>query len=722
MGISFITAGLAAGAALAAIPVILHLLMRQTPKVVVFPALRLIRERSKQARKNMKIKNWLLLLARMLLFVLMALALARPTYTTNATMGDREVPTALALVFDTSLSMQYTERNKDRLAEAKERALDLLSKTNADSQVFVINSADPGVPVPLSPAAAKKQVEALTLRPVNRKLNAAMGQAYSAVLESDRPRKEVYVLTDLARSAWDTGRPADGLDKLEKSKAAVPTFVLRLSPKEPTNVGLVDAEVGTVAGITTTGESLTVKGVLRSTGPAANRVVEFFLDGPTKRDQKRVDVPANGEAEVTFRTPKLDAGLHQGRLHIAGTDPMPFDDDRYVTFDVRPAFKVLVVYDLQDDLAYIASALDPADLPEGEPRPFKVDRVVSTRLTDSILGNLREYACVFVNNVRKLDENAWRALGTYVQNGGGLVVATGNRVDLAGYADATAARLLPATIGAPKPAAGGQTSFGKIDYSHPIFARDPADLAALDSDLSSVLVGRYSVAAPAGNARTLMSFQDGSPALIERDVAGPKTGHVLLFTLPLSARPRPDDPAAWSDWPLPPHWSFFYVLTQMVPYLAGTTSERWNYQSGEFISLPIDPARRFTRFLVQGPGDTPPNTLTPPAGKASLLIEPPQAIGQGSITATGADGKPTPFGFSINPDPLESAVTLLEPKELDQLLGEKKYALAENADELKRVTAEVRVGREMFPWIMALILALITAENFLANRFHRDRG
>ena len=28
---------------------------------------------------------------------------------------------------------------------------------------------------------------------------------------------------------------------------------------------------------------------------------------------------------------------------------------------------------------------------------------------------------------------------------------------------------------------------------------------------------------------------------------------------------------------------------------------------------------------------------------------------------------------------------------------------------------------EIFPWLMALILILITAENFLANRFYREQ-
>src|SRR5260370_35797686 len=105
MELSLVHAGLAAGAALAALPVILHLFMRQKPRHVIFPALRLIRERQKRSRKKLRVKNWLLLLARMPLLALMALALARPRIVTEASIGEQEVPTAIGLVLDTRLSM-----------------------------------------------------------------------------------------------------------------------------------------------------------------------------------------------------------------------------------------------------------------------------------------------------------------------------------------------------------------------------------------------------------------------------------------------------------------------------------------------------------------------------------------------------------------------------------------------------------------------------------------
>ena len=67
------------------------------------------------------------------------------------------MPTALGLVFDTSLSMGYKDKDKTRLDEAKERAKEIVSKLPDSSLVFVVDSAVPGSPVGLSPSAALKR-------------------------------------------------------------------------------------------------------------------------------------------------------------------------------------------------------------------------------------------------------------------------------------------------------------------------------------------------------------------------------------------------------------------------------------------------------------------------------------------------------------------------------------------------------------------------------------
>ena len=85
----------------------------------------------------------------MAILALMALALARPRLYSQMPLGDESLPTALGLVFDTSLSMGYKEKDKTRLDEAKERAQEILNKMPDSSQVFVVDSAEPGVPTGL---------------------------------------------------------------------------------------------------------------------------------------------------------------------------------------------------------------------------------------------------------------------------------------------------------------------------------------------------------------------------------------------------------------------------------------------------------------------------------------------------------------------------------------------------------------------------------------------
>jgi len=750
MDISLIHAGLAGGVALASLPVILHLFMKQTPKHVVFPALRLIRERQKRSRKKLRVKNWLLLLARMALVALMALALARPRLYSQTSLGDQNVPMAAAFVFDTSLSMGYEEKDKTRLQEAKERALDILKKMADGSQAFVIDSADARIPESLSPAGARNLIKGLELHPSRRPLNAAMGQAYKAIASSDRPRREVYVLTDLARSAWDLERQAEGLDHVKKSTPAgtstkkgkpakdssrdapINTYVLNLSPKDVHNVTV--AEAAPVAGVSPQGESLKIKVRVRSRGPATTRRVDFLLDG-LSRGQQQIKVPANGEAEFFLPTPKLETGtspdegsgiVHQGTIRLTGApDPLSFDDSRYFTFRVQPQLKALVVSDLAIDGAFITDAVDPSALPAGSPRTCRVVTMPTSKFLDQDRESLREYACIFLNNVKELSGSAWGQLSAYVhETGGGLVIGLGDRCLPESYNNPIVSQLIPASLKEPQ---GPKTdlTFGKVtDLTHPLFQKYTREL---DSRIAHVPVYRYwSVVVPEGS-RTLLSYSNGAPALLERSFRSAKTGRVLLWTTPLARRADVNLPSAWNEFPLPEAdgLPFYVLMNQTVPYLAGTTDERLNFEAGaDDAVLPIDPTRRFKNYLVNSADGKTAERLSPSATTDSLIVVAPQSIGHWTVTSSSSEGEKAgeklKLGFSVNAPLSESEYVPLETNDLDALFGKDGYKLANDAESLTRVVETGRVGREIFPWLMFLILILVTLENLLANRFYRE--
>ncbi len=411
----------------------------------------------------------------------MALALARPRIDAKATTG--EGPAAAAFLFDTSLSMAYREKDRTRLDEAKERARELIKNMHEQSKVFIIDSSEPGQPIAQSPRRRheadrcagdpprQSPAEFVDGRAPTRRSRASTCLAARSTSSPTSPPRS----GSLARS-WTA--PAEAI----KMKKKVDAFVFRVGAKESRDVAILSAE--TLTPIATEDAPVGIRVKLRSLGPKVTRLLELTLDDETvPREKRQVQIPANGELEIRDLTTskKLDVGLHRIDLRLAGEpDALEFDDHRYLTVEVRPAMKILLVSERSRDADFVAYALDPIARPEGEPRPFQVERLSTARFEDKIrLSPLKGYAAIFLLNVRKLDDSSWTKLSRYVSEGGGLVVAPSDLADISNYNQGAAAQLMPATLGAPvvHPLETPFT-FGKPEIGHPIFARDQKELLA----------------------------------------------------------------------------------------------------------------------------------------------------------------------------------------------------------------------------------------------------
>ena len=86
---TFLNLTLLGGAALIAVPIVLHLIMRQQPKHLEFPALRFIQQRQLANRRSLRLRHLLLLILRCAAICLLALALARPSIQASGSLGSR---------------------------------------------------------------------------------------------------------------------------------------------------------------------------------------------------------------------------------------------------------------------------------------------------------------------------------------------------------------------------------------------------------------------------------------------------------------------------------------------------------------------------------------------------------------------------------------------------------------------------------------------------------
>ncbi|MBI1324843.1 VWA domain-containing protein [bacterium] len=726
MNLSVVHLGLLAGLAFVAVPVIIHMVMRQKPKHIFFPALRLLKQKQRQSTRRLRIRQWALLASRMAVVALMALCMARPACNTTAQLGESNVPTAIALVIDTSLSMQWTDaRNRDRLTEAKDLARKVVRETPITSQIFLIDSAEPIETPAMSPSTAEGRIKALELRPANRPLNDAIDAAYKSVLSSDRPRREIYVMTDLAERSLDLQRPVSKPTPAEPEKTKdvpVQLYLLRLNPPEPVNAGLKNLEFDASAAVV--GEPLDIKLVVSNTGPATTRILELWLDG-RKRDQRAVELSADSDAEIIMRTPPLEPGrdgLHQGEIRIRDEDPMPFDNTAYFSLVVRPPVKVLIVTDVEQDALFLAEALDPARgaggaaLP-GVSRPFRVEILRVGQLAERLRKADDRPNAIIVNNVAQIPEPLWTQLNLAVRSGVGLCVALGDRSRDDSYNGATAMTLLPATADNRFEAPAGQPlHFSAPDVNHPIFAQYAEELR---TELTTVPVFRYRQTTRSGQGtRELLQISDGRSALLERVFDANVAGRILYWTTPLARRPSSSDAAAWNDFPR--SWSFVQVVNRMCAYLADTDSQTAMVEAGQDYLLPVEPDKGFKSALVKGPGDRPGEKRDIAPSENRLPILKPDLLGHWGVALTGAAGTARSTGFSVNPPATESQLRPIVKESLDTVFGKDKYSLAQDTESLEKAVGLARVGVEFFPWLMLLLLVVLSFENYLANRFYKD--
>ena len=117
---------------------------------------------------------------------------------------------------------------------------------------------------------------------------------------------------------------------------------------------------------------------------------------------------------------------------------MPFDDARHFTFSLEPGLGVLLVSDAVANPAEDRDRLDDAYFVEKalEADPaIKVVRETTRQFQARTKLTTKNFAGVFLLNLARLAPADWSRLASYVRDGGGLVVAPGDRARPDGYND-----------------------------------------------------------------------------------------------------------------------------------------------------------------------------------------------------------------------------------------------------------------------------------------------
>jgi hypothetical protein len=716
---NFVFPALLGGLVLVGIPVLLHLIMKQKPRHLLFPAFRFLLQRHRTNQRKLRLRHLLLLALRVALIALICLALARPKLYSERLNLSADRPAAAVLLFDTSLSMEYAVAGRSRLDEAKQRALELLDELPEGSRVAILDTADPSGEWLLSVSLARDRINELKLRPASGPVTSRLPEAYRLLAELDQEQEEgqallrfLYVFSDRTQECWDQNRARDLQALRERSPAEVKAVFVDVGVDQPADVAITAVDLPRP--VVTADDRVLIRATIQATGADCDTVVSCRVAGEATADQKPVKLRAGQSQVVNFERLEMKPGTYQAEITLATADALPFNNARFLTFDVRGGRRVLVLTD------------DPAraqiwTLALAASHAFECDVRKPEEIRDFGRGELAAYEAVCLLDVAKPTSDLWERLYHYViADGRGVAVLPGGEeLNPASYNDdKTAQKLLPGQFVKPVEGPGAAWSWTNAAYQHPLLKPFREWNSNPDTDFVKLprTANRYWEVKPRPGS-VLVTYADGEgrPALLEGFYDRRKVrGRLLLFTTPMDGR------RGWNNY-VETVTSFYPVLAQLtVRYLAGDAEEaNRNCTSGQAVPIPLPPTLRFPTYTLKGPGLSATESIVPRAeDQAELLLAQPVTPGNYTLLG-GADEKPAAW-FSVNAPAGESQLTRVPVDQIEAVLGEGSVLPVGRSTSL-RDALQGHWGQplELFPWLMIFLLLVLAVENLLANKFYR---
>ena len=733
---SFQNPALAWGALAFAVPLVIHLLNRSRFRTVDWGATHLLAEVVRTNRRRFRLDQLLLLLVRCAIPALLAFCLAQPVWTGgfggNGGGAAGDGPVSLALVLDDSRSMGAPgESGTTRFEEAKEAAKTLIAGAGKGSDLTIVRAGGPPVALTDAPTfdAAALAAALDPLEPVHgpADLPAAVEAALAALDGMSHADRELIVLSDFAPADFPTDAAAALGRRVAEADLPPNLALIPLPGAGGATDNLSVDGLETPARPAGVGRPVRLRATVRNHG-AAERTVRATLtvDGAEAGVQS-VSAPAGGTVGVlfvhTFETP----GDHALAVAATPGGTLAADDVGRSVIRVLDRLPVLLVdgdpgrAPLSGETDFLSIALTPlsfgtADLEGGRAADLLETRTVRAR--ELIADDFAGARLVVLANVARLEDEPLAALTEYVSNGGSLLVAAGDKIDLRWHRDrlyADGAGLLPRAWGG---VAGGDDAPSRVlaeRFDHPALEpfNDPAN-----GDLSDADVRRWmTVEEPAENAgpgergpgRVLARLNTADPLLILRPFG---RGTVVQLTTAVDAD--------WSDLPLRPAF---------VPLMQGLAASLATRPAPPAALRPGEPA------VAVVPEGVDAVTARPPEGRRRAVAVTVEKDEAGAVRRLARfertrrpgfyelnwpaqeQGDPGSARFAVTADPRESAAGVMEDAQLAALAEALGATRAESAAEYRARDDRRRHGRELWRWVLAGLLAALFLELVLQQRF-----
>lgn len=585
---SFLSPWMLFGLLGALVPIAIHLQGRRKAKVVPFAALDFLIGTDKRVAKRLVLRQVLQLIVRIIICVIAALILAKP-YTSCRSNGPvvGRGPQAVVLIVDDSAAAGSVIAGSTMLQRSIVSAVDLVKQLGPEAEVALLTTTDGQGELTRDHMALRARLRDMTLVSETPDASRALHRAQQLLAGSNHQSRSVFLFGSPTRALL----PDDLHFDSEGMQLAIidPARGATLNNNAVTDLQILpDPSIGR--------RSATVVAEVANFSDTATTAKLRLQVGDKVVARGELNVPPGQRARKQFSV-NLDDQPHTAEVSVRlEPDALAADNVRYVVADTRDQVSVLLVNGdphtvrHEDELYYLEAALRPGDRSESG---TSVKVCTPDSLSDI---DLNGFDVVVLANVRALPTATVVGLSTWVQAGGGLLVAMGDQVD----ADLYNSQMLPLLAqslrspldlhGGRKQGAGGRLHLSKIEIDHPIFAIFTSDAPGLyNASFTQVML--LGPTTQVRDRRVLARYDNGAAALVE---AREGAGHLLLFSSTLDRD--------WND--LAIHPGYLPLMQQSLRYLASKPYQRKNQQITVGDAVVLKVSANDERIEVRGPGKT----------------------------------------------------------------------------------------------------------------------
>lgn len=649
------------------IPIAIHLFNFRRYRVIYFSNVDALQELQQETRKQSRLREILILLARLLAILFLVLAFAQPVIP-RAHQQVAQGSTAVSVYVDNSFSAENRGKDGSLLDEALQKAREIVDAYQPDDLFQLVTNDLSGDQFRwLSKDEFLQALQEVSISPATPLLSAVVQRQLDFMEHSATANRELYLISDFQQSVTDiVALPQDSLAHL---------IFVPLEGDKQDNIFIDTLVLNAPAYYR--GNTIKAQITIQNTSKDKQDEVPVRLYiNNRERAMNLVDIPAEGKATVELAFAVDEIGCMEG--YVALTDyPICFDDSLFFSINVKEQIRVL-------ELTEGASNQAISKL-------FHSDSAVSfascqvNRLDFSLLDGPN---FIILNELSSISSGLSDKLSSFVDNGGSLLILPGEKCNLDGY------NLLLSNCQAPLLGQYQHTK-GSVEHLNLENALYNNVFESKVENMEKPVVDGYYRVQRGGNSlyETLMRMGNGDEYLT---VTQKGSGKLFLFSAPLRVE---HTSLVQQALVVPTIFNMaLYSLPQGAPYsVLGATFP---------VPLPLSRMDEICHLTNKDKNfDIIPDVRLSNGCYALFVHDQPCLAGNYLLQGSGWQ-----MGLAFNYSRRESWMEFFSDEDLKQLLANNHLSHCDVVrNHQKELSSYIRTQREGIPlWRICLILALLS--------------